>query len=263
MNEKLRLVDAHCHLEHKRFAADIAAVIARARAAGFEHAINAGSSPQANEQILHLLEKHAPFLKTVLGLSPHDAHAEGEAGLQRSLAFLEQNKEKIVGVGEIGLEFHYFKEESARESQRRAFQAQLNWARDNSLPVVVHSREASAEMLVFLRGHRGAKVWHCFGESALASDALDAGCFLSLPTLKSSSEIIKSAPLERLLCETDSPFLSLRGKSASGKDAKGASARNEPAEARWVYEEISRVKEKPFEEVAARVRENIRVVFGF
>ncbi|MFH0973916.1 MAG: TatD family hydrolase [Candidatus Micrarchaeota archaeon] len=258
-----RLVDAHCHLEHKRFAADIDAVIARARDAGFEHAINAGSSPQANEQILRLLEKHAPFLKTVLGLSPHDAHAEGDAGLQRSLAFLEKNKEKIMGVGEIGLEFHYFKREEERESQRRAFRAQLDWARDNALPVVVHSREASAETLSFLRPHNGAKVWHCFGESELASDALAAGCFLSLPTLKSSSAVIHSAPLERLLCETDSPFLSLRGKSADGKSADGKSARNEPAEARWVYEEIARVKQKPFDEVAARVRENVRVVFGF
>ncbi len=176
------MIDAHCHLEHPRFAnanagaGDLPAVIERARAAGFEHAINAGSSPSANEQILVLLEKHAPFLKTVLGLSPHDAFREGAGGLERALAFLEKNKEKIVGVGEIGLEYRHFKDEAARDAQRAAFAAQLAWAKDNSLPVVVHSREASAETLSFLRKHSGTKVWHCFSEEALVSEALDAGC---------------------------------------------------------------------------------------
>jgi TatD DNase family protein len=249
----LRLVDAHCHLEHARFAKDLPQVIERACAAGFEHAINAGSSPSANEAILRLLEKHAPFLKTVLGLSPHDAYREGEAGLRSALSFLEKNKERIVGVGEIGLEFHHFKEERAREAQRAAFRAQLDWARDNSLPVVIHSREATQETLRALRSHSGAKVWHCFNDVGAVSEALAAGCFLSLPTLKSSGEIIKAAPLERLLCETDSPFLSPRGRSA----------RNEPAEARWVYGEIARVKALPLEEVSARVRGNVEKIFGF
>ncbi len=253
MEEKLRLIDAHCHLEHPRFGKDLSGVVERARAAGFEHAVNAGSSPNANEQILALLEKHAPFLKTVLGLSPHDAYREGEQGLRSALSFLERNKEKIVGVGEIGLEFHYFKRAEERDAQRAAFAAQLNWARDASLPVVVHSREAAAETIAVLKAFRGTKVWHCFGEQALVNEALGAGCFLSLPTLKSSSEIIKKAPIERLLCETDSPFLALRGRGA----------RNEPSEARWVYEEISRIKETPFDEVAARVRENVVNVFGF
>jgi TatD DNase family protein len=251
----LKLIDAHCHLEHHRFAkaGELDAVIARARAAGFEHAVNAGSSPKANEQILSLLEKHSPFLKTVLGLSPHDAYREGEAGLRSALSFLEKNKERIVGVGEIGLEFHYFKAEEERGSQRKAFKTQLDWARDNALPVVIHSREAAQETLAALRAHSGKKVWHCFAEKNSVGAALDAGCFLSLPTLKSSSEIIKAAPLERILCETDSPFLSLKGRGA----------RNEPAEARWVYGEIAREKEKPLEEVAARVRENVERVFGF
>ncbi len=253
------LVDAHCHLDHPDFAKDFLQVLERARRAGLEAVVNAGGSRESNERILGMRVGREAFFKVVLGVSPFEAVnlEHDDAALEAEAAFLEKHVDEIVGVGEIGLDWHYFKSDAQRQAQLRVFEALLNFAEDRELPVEAHSRDAEAEVIKVLAKRTCKKILHCFRAPRFLEAALDAGCFVSVPTLKSRDAltVIEKTPLDRLLCETDSPFL--------WKDVNGKSARNEPANVKSVYEKISETKGVELSEVEAKIRENIEKIFGF
>jgi len=240
------LVDAHCHLEHPRFAGDAAAVVERAEAAGVGLAVTAGSNFSNNQKALELCRLYPRFLKCVIGLSPHDA---GSEELEKNIVLIRKNRDKIIGVGEIGLDYHHFKKKEGRERQVKVFGAQLELAAELRLPVVVHSREAEKEVFEVLEGFKGTVVMHCFIRPERAAECAKRGYFVSIPTTKCGEreEMIRAMPLERLLCETDSPFL-WRG-------------RNEPANVREAYGEVAHVKETDFNKVVEQIYSNAREAF--
>jgi TatD DNase family protein len=221
----MRLVDTHCHLDGEEFAADLDAVVARAHAAGVEAlvAIGSGDGPPDLEAGLRVAAR-VPGAWATVGVHPHAAARADDEILARLAELAHQPK--VLAIGEIGLDYHY--DFSPRDVQRQVFTRQLLLAREAALPVVIHTREAWEDTLELLAAsgvERG--VFHCFsGGPREARQALDLGFHVSFagmvtfPKATAIHEAARVVPDERLLIETDSPYLAPvphRGK------------RNEPA----------------------------------
>jgi TatD DNase family protein len=221
----VKLIDSHCHLDDEQFDPDREEVIARAREAGVERmmAIGTGSGPPDLEAALRLARQH-DFIYATVGVHPHDA----AKATPETFAVMEtlMSEIKVLAIGEIGLDYHY--DFSPRDVQCDVFVAQLKLASRAGKPIVIHTREAWDDTLLLLREHwSGGGIIHCFsGGPAEARQALDLGFHLSFggvltfPKADALREAARLAPEDRLLVETDAPYLApvpQRGK------------RNEPA----------------------------------
>lgn len=248
------LVDTHCHLAAEAFGADRPDVLRRARLAGVERVVVIGESPAAAEAALGLAASE-PMVSVAIGVHPHDAKdwSEERAAWLRSAL----DHRAVVALGEIGLDYHY--DHSPREVQRRVFEAQLALAEELRLPAVIHAREADADVLAILAGAPKIPViLHSYSSGlALLEGALALGAFASfsgMVTFKTwtGDDLIRSVPLDRLLVETDSPYLAPvphRGK------------RNEPAFVRQVAVRVAAVRRMPVEELIALTGANAEQVF--
>jgi TatD DNase family protein len=262
----LTLVDTHAHLDFSKFDADREAVVERARAAGVAAIVNVGTDLTSSQRAVRLAERYGGIYAAV-GVHPHDAKRLDGATLAE-LRELAQHP-KVVAVGEIGLDF--YRDLSPRDVQRRAFQAQLAWAAKLGTPVVIHDRDAHDEILEVLSdwaaGQRHSPlagrlgVLHTFsGDLSMAEQAIDLGFYLSIAgpvTYKNARQlpdIVRALPIDRLLVETDCPFLAPhphRGK------------RNEPAHVRLVAERIAELKGMSLDALARATTANAQHLFGF
>jgi TatD DNase family protein len=253
------LIDSHAHIQGKEYTGEAETVIQRAHEAGVEQIIVVGGAGDmsSNTAAVTLAESN-PGLYATVGMHPHDAKDVGKEEL-RELRELAAHP-KVIAVGETGLD--YFYNHSPREVQRRVFAQFIRLALEVRLPLVVHEREAASEAAVLLRNEgigRARGVIHCFtGDYNAARDYLDLGFYISFSgiiTFKNADplrNVVRRVPLERMLVETDSPYLTpvpYRGK------------RNEPAHVRWVAETIAKVKAIPLEEVAETTSRNVRDLF--
>lgn len=248
----MRLIDSHCHLDGKQFDADRQAVIERARAAGVERmlAIGTGEGPPSLDAGLRMCGLDPSFVATV-GVHPHDASkATGETF--SALEPLLQHP-KVVAMGEMGLDYHY--DFSPRDTQQHIFRAQLALAAAAGKPIVIHTREAWDDTLRILKETwRGEGIFHCFtGGPAEARQALDLGFHLSFggvvtfPKAEALREAARLVPLDRLLIETDAPYLApvpYRGK------------RNEPAFLGATAAMLAQVRGIPVDELAETASRN-------
>jgi TatD DNase family protein len=255
------LIDSHAHLDFDDYAADLDGVVARARAAGLERVVCVGlwRAPGAFGNALELAAREPSFFSATVGIHPHECARVPEADWDRHDALARDPR--VIAVGEIGLDFHY--DHSPRPAQEAAFRRSLATARAAGKPVVVHVREADAVCAKVLREEGvppAGGVIHCFtGDAAAARAYLDLGLYVSVAgvvTFKTAEpirEAVRIVPRDRLLVETDCPFLApipYRGK------------RNEPA---WVVETARKVAEvwgATLDEVAAATTENARRLFG-
>jgi TatD DNase family protein len=254
------LVDSHAHLDFPQFDADRQEVIARAQEAGVEIIINAGAGLEASQGGVALSETY-PQVYAAVGVHPHEAKTLNEGVLAELRALAQQPK--VVAVGEIGLD--YYRDLSPRPVQRQAFQQQLALARELGKPIIIHDREAHKDVMNMLRrwvreGDQPVGVMHCFsGDLAMAREVIEMGFYISIPgpvtftNDRRLPELVRALPLERLLIETDCPYLTPhphRGK------------RNEPAYVRLVAEAIAQIREIPLEKVARITTANARALFG-
>ncbi|MCB2189284.1 MAG: TatD family hydrolase [Deltaproteobacteria bacterium] len=250
----MQLIDSHAHLD---LLDDAAAALARARAAGVVQVVTIGVDRASSLAALELAKAH-PEVYATLGLHPHDAEQGGPALWQEFRAWAE--RPRVVGLGECGLD--YYRDLSPRPVQREAFGAQIALARELGLPLVVHIRDALPEALAMLEGEGAAEVGgvvHCFsGGPAEAARALELGFHLGLtgvltfPKAGELKEVARTAPLERLLVETDCPYLApapFRGK------------KNEPAYVAHTLAELARLREIAPAEAAAATTANTRRLF--
>ncbi len=231
----MTLVDSHCHLDDTKFDADREQAIERALAAGVTRllAIGTGNGPPDLEAALRLAARF-PFIYATIGVHPHDASKAGDETFAR-LRELAQHP-KVLAIGEIGLDYHY--DFSPRDVQRVVFERQLAIAAEARKPIVIHTREAWDDTLGQIRDLPHGGIMHCFtGDSAQARQALDLGFHLSFggvltfPKADALREAARIAPGDRILVETDCPYLAPvphRGK------------RNEPA---FVVETARRLAE--------------------
>jgi len=255
------LVDSHAHIDVRLYDKDRDQVLARAREAGVAAVVNAGYDLDSSGASIRLAERYAGVF-VALGFHPHSAAKMGDGDVER-LAELAQHP-KVVAIGETGLDF--YRNLSPREEQIEAFNRQLELAQRLELPVIIHCRNAQEEVLSILEEWAGRSkgasqplgVLHCFsGDLGLAQRYIEMGFLLSIagPVTYSSShalEIALNIPLEKLLIETDCPFLTPhphRGK------------RNEPSYLSFVVEKIGEIRGMPSDLIAEHTTENAIQLF--
>lgn len=259
------MIDSHCHLAGREFAADLSEVVARASSAGVAGVLCILSEGDAEEDAgASRLRSLWPGARFATGIHPHNATvhagrvAEGVAAVERRV-----REHKAAAIGEIGLDYHY--DFSPREVQQEVFRAQVALARRLALPVIIHTREATDDTIRILEededgggGVRG--VFHCFtGDAAMARAVLDLGFYLSFagvvtfPRADALREAARLAPADRVLVETDAPYLApvpYRGK------------RNEPAFVAQVVERLADVRGTIAADLAAETTRNFHALFG-
>jgi TatD DNase family protein len=253
------LADSHCHIDLPQFDADRDEVVARAREAGVETMLLVGGVDEEAGQRRALAIAEGLGFPASAGVHPHEARLATEA-VYDELRGLARDK-RIVAIGEIGLDFHY--DHSPREVQREVFRLQVRLAREVGLPVIIHTREADDETALLLEEEGAGEIGgviHCFtGGTELARRALALGFFISFsgivafPRAESIHEVARTVPMDRLLVETDAPFLAPpphRGK------------RNEPAFVVEVARKVAALRDVPAEEVGAATLRNFHELFG-
>ena len=256
-------VDSHAHIDGEEFDADRDEVVARAREAGVRAILNVGTGdPHGGglERAVALAEKYEGVYAAV-GVHPHDARLYDEEAERRLLSIVRSGR-SVLAWGEIGLDFHY--DNSPRAVQREVFARQLRLAREERLPVIIHAREADDETVAILRsewaGAQRGGIMHCFGGgAALARDVLELGFMISFAgnvTFKKAEnlrEVARTVPPERLLVETDCPFLApvpFRGR------------RNEPAYVIETARFLAELRGVGHEELGLVTSENFARFFG-
>ncbi len=257
------LVDSHCHLDFPQFADDLDAVVARARAAGVGCMVTVCTRLRTLERTLEIVSRYDDVFAAV-GVHPHEAAAEGGVTVD-DLAEIAGHP-RVVALGETGLD--YFYDHSPRDRQEASFRTHIRAARRTGLPLVVHTRDADDDTVRVLReegaGQGGTQplrgVLHCFsGSRALAEAAVGFGFYISLSgifTFKRSAElrdIVRDLPMERLLVETDSPYLS--------PEPQRKMKCNEPALVVHTATKLAEVKGLGMAEVARRTTENFFTLF--
>jgi TatD DNase family protein len=251
------LVDSHCHLDGDEFSSDRDEAVARAIDAGIETmvAIGTGGGPADLETGVRMAERYPQFLATA-GVHPHDAAKAGPECFKRLRSLLRHPK--VIAVGEIGLDYHY--DFSPRDTQHGVFIEQMAIAAEASKPIVIHTREAWDDTFALLERHGKphglAGVMHCFsGGPKEAARALELGFYLSFggivtyPKAAEVHEAARQAPLDRILLETDAPYLApvpKRGK------------RNEPAFLAFTARRMAELRGEPLEALARATTENFR-----
>ncbi len=254
----MTFIDSHCHLDDKQFDADREAVIERAHAAGVETmlAVGTGNGPPDLEAGIRLADGH-PQMYASVGVHPHDASKAAPETFERLRELLKHPR--VVAIGEIGLDYHY--NFSPPEIQREVFARQLEMAREAARPVIIHTREAWPDTLRLIEEARPASgIMHCFsGGPEEAAQSLALGfhiSFAGVVTFPKALEVQAAArmvPLDRLLIETDAPYLAPvphRGK------------RNEPAFVVETARKLAELRGVTVEEIASVTAENFRRLFG-
>jgi TatD DNase family protein len=252
-------IDTHAHLTFPEYQLDLPEVIERARANNISAIINIALDDQALKSSLKIADEYPGYVFNAFGLHPHDA-SEWQDDLINKTKQLAEEK-KIIAIGETGLDYHY--KLSPLEKQREVFRKFLQLAQELNLPAVIHSREASKDTLTIIHEENQGKlngVLHCFGgDMELGQQALDLGLLISFTgniTFKKAHQVreaAKAIPLDRIMIETDCPFLApqlFRGK------------RNEPAYVVEVAKQIAEVKGISMEKVAQQTTQNAKHFFN-
>ena len=257
------MIDSHCHLAGDEFAADLDAVVARAREAGVTGALCIlAAGDDAESRRAATVGQAWPGMRFAAGIHPHQA-GEFAGRLEEASETVRRAVEehRACAIGEIGLDYHY--DFSPRAVQQDVFRAQLGLAVELGLPVIIHTREATDDTFGILRevgAGRVRGVFHCFtGDDAMARDAFDLDFYLSFagivtfPRAEAIRAVAKVAPAGRFLTETDAPYLApvpYRGR------------RNEPAYVAEVVAKLAQIRMAPIADVAAQVTSNFKTLFS-
>ena len=255
------LIDSHCHLDMDSYEADLDVLLQKARNHGVRSIISIGIDEKSSVAAVALAHKY-PFIKATVGVHPHDVEQIDKSTYTRLRKLVEDNREQVVGFGEIGLD--YVKNYSPQSVQLQTFEEQLELAKELELPVVIHDREAHIDCMAILEAAapfpKGG-VMHCFsGDMKLAKRVLDLGFYISIPgvvTFKNGltlQEVAGNIPLDSMLLETDGPFLSpvpYRGK------------RNEPAYVAYTAQQVADLRGISIEAVAEQCSKNTLSLFRY
>jgi len=251
------LIDTHAHLDDDKFTADQAEVIARARESGITKIINIGYN---RETILTTIEltKQYDFIFGAIGWHPNNANEMQEKDLL--LIEEESNNQKILAIGEIGLDYYW--DYAEKKIQQKIFREQIRLAKKLQLPIIIHDRDAHQDVLTILKEEEAGEVggiMHSFsGSLEMARECLDLGFYLSFSgpvtfkNAKRPQEVASNIPLDRILVETDCPYLTpepFRGK------------RNEPLNVKYIVEKIAELRGLPVEEMERITTENAKRIF--
>ncbi len=252
------LIDSHAHLDMEEFNEDLEAVIERAVSGGVGNIVTIGIDLESSKKSIDLAKRY-DFIYATVGFHPHDADMVTDASLLELQSLAKEPK--VVAWGEIGLDF--FRNRSSREKQIETFKTQLDIAHELDLPVIIHNREADKETIEILKAHKSGihkGVIHCFSSDyETAITFIDMGFYISIPgvvTFTNASklkDVAKRIPIDRMLVETDCPFLApvpKRGK------------RNEPLYVTYTAGMIAELRGMPYEELAAITTRNSKNLYN-
>lgn len=259
----MEFFDSHSHYNDKRFNEDRERIIKETYEAGVTKFVCAGYDIQSSLNSLNISEKY-DFIYSICGISPNDI-PQSEQQLWKDIEEIskiakDNNSKKLVAIGEIGLDYYWNKEN--KELQKQAFIKQIELANELELPIVIHSRDASVDTIDIIKNHKVNKVgiFHCCQlNQELVRQALELGYYISFAgpiTYKSSKnapEVIKMVPIDRILIETDSPYLSPEPNRGRRNDCRNV---------KYVAQKIADVKELTIEEVAQKTYENAIRIFN-
>jgi TatD DNase family protein len=252
-------IDSHCHLNYQGLVEDQPAVLARARGAGVELMLNISTRASEWDAVIATAERESDVMASV-GIHPHEADLHPDVHAEKLAE--KARHPKVIGIGETGLDYYY--DHSDRERQRQSFRGHVDAARDTQLPLIVHTRDAEDDTFAILEEEMGKGAFpaliHCFtGTRDFADKVLALGLYVSISgivTFKNARDLQETAraiPLDRLLIETDSPFLAPvphRGKSC------------EPAYVADTARFLAGLREEPVEALAAATSANFRRLFA-
>ncbi len=256
----MKFFDSHAHLDDEKFNEDRDEIIQQIKKFGIENFISAGYSLEASKKGLELAKKYV-FIYTTSGISPNDI-PQTEEEMWKTLSEIKEiakTNSKVVAIGEIGLDYYWNKEN--KDIQKQVFIEQIKIANELKLPIVIHTREAIMDTIQILKQNPVEKkgVFHCCPlNRELVKEALKLGFYISFAgpitfkNSKNAKEIVNMVPLEKMLIETDSPYLSpepLRGK------------RNDPRNVKYIAEKIAEYKEMKIEEIAQITMNNAKKIF--
>ncbi len=261
----MELFDSHCHLDDERFDEDREEIIEKIKESGVTKLVSAGYSIEGSRKGVELSKKYE-FIYTTCGLSPNDIPQTEEElwkDIEKIKKIVEENLKykKIVAIGEIGLDYYWEKDNERRELQKKAFVKQIELANDFNLPIVIHTRDAVMDTIEILKKNNVNKkgVFHCCPlNRELVKEALKLDFYISFAgpvtfkNSKNANEIIQMVPNDKILIETDSPYLSpepLRGK------------RNDPRNVKYIAQKIADVKGLSINEVAEITNQNAKRIF--
>ena len=256
----MNFFDSHAHINDEKFDEDREEIIQKIKEEGITNFINAGYNLEGSKQSVELAKKH-DFIYATCGISPNDIpQTEEELWIDiNEIKNLAKN-EKVVAIGEIGLDYYW--ETENKELQKKAFIKQIEIANELNLPIVIHTREAVMDTLEILKNHKVEKggIFHCCPlNRELVKEALKLGFYISFAgpvtfkNSKNADEIINLVPNDKMLIETDSPYLSPEPKRGKRNDSRNV---------KYVAEKIANVKEISLEEVAKVTFENARKIFN-
>lgn len=252
------IIDSHCHLNYPEFS-DLSATLDNASASGVELMQTISCKRSDFKEVIDLTEKSDRIYGSI-GIHPHEAEAHQDVTVEELVKWSQHPR--IIGIGESGLDYYY--DNSPRDLQRNGFSVHIEAARETGLPLIVHTRDADDDMIEMIQSayNKGAYkgLLHCFSSTQRMADAaLEIGFYISLSgiiTFKKADElreVVKTIPMDRLLVETDSPYLAPiphRGKP------------NEPAYTRHVLEKLAEIKEVSIEEMARVTTDNFFRLFS-
>ena len=251
---KLPIFDSHAHFDDLKFADDLDLIVAKMKENGVVGVINNGVNYESSAKIVELSKQYDIFYSAV-GVHPEDLYEGEKFSPEKVLPFVKDSK--TVAIGEIGLDYYW--DSHPAEVQKQWFEAQLDFAKEVDLPVIVHDREAHNDTLEILKKHKPKGVLHCYsGSNEMAKEILKLGMYIGVGgvvTFKNSkklTEIVKEIPLERILLETDAPYLAPephRGKL------------NNSVYIKFVAEKIAEIKNLSVEEVLSVTANNVKTLF--
>lgn len=256
----MRLIDSHAHLDDEKFNEDREILIEQIKQSGIEKIISAGYSLEGSKQAIELANKYE-FIYATAGISPNDIpQTEEELWIMlKEIKEIVQKNSKVIAIGEIGLDYYWNKEN--KSLQNLAFQKQIELANKLKLPIVIHTREAVMDTIDILKHNEVLKkgVFHCCPlNRELVKEALKLGFYISFAgpitfkNSKNANEIIEMVPIDKMLIETDSPYL-------APEPVRGT--RNDPRNVKYMAKKVAEVKNISVEEIAEVTCENVKKLF--
>ncbi|MEM7824291.1 MAG: TatD family hydrolase [Candidatus Aenigmatarchaeota archaeon] len=242
------MIDSHCHLEQKDYDRDRDNVIERAKAAGLKAIITCCARPQDFELTMDIVKRHKDFVFATVGIHPEYIKDFSDEEIDQFINIIKQNAANIVGIGETGLDKFWIKEREWLEKQEELFVRLIELAKRLKKPLLIHSRKSEEDCVKILENEDATNVlMHMFGANHLTKRVIENGWHISVNTIvlrsKKHNKVVRDCPIERLLLETDAPWLAPQTLGSAHK------ARNEPTSIKLVAEKVAEIKGLPFETV--------------
>ena len=248
------MIDIHCHLEQNDYNNDRDDVIENCKK-HLKAVITSCAHPTDFDLTLKIIEGHKNFVFASCGIHPEYIKEMPEQEIDEFIEKIEQNKDKLVAIGEIGLDYWWVKEDEWREKQRELFVRMIRFAKRIGKPILIHTREVKDGTIEIMEQENAKNVvMHMFGEHQFTKRVVDNGWFISVNNIvhrsKSHKKVVRDCPLDKLMLETDAPWLSPK------KLLEGVESRNDPTSIKSVAEKIAEIKKTDFEEIWHKCGQN-------